>query len=173
MTRKILEELIVAHQTELFRYLRFLGADYTIAEDLAQETFLNAYQAANTPDLNNLAARRAWLRRIAHNRFIDYCRRRTRSPVHFSSEHAEAAENFWEAEFYRHDEGFGCLEALEVCLTKLSEKQRALIDSFYAARSSRDEIAGRLGISSDGVKMALRRTRQALADCIQQQLSQA
>lgn len=173
MTRKVLEELVEAHQAELFRYLRFIGADYSMAEDLVQETYLSAFRAANVPDLDNLPARRGWLRRIAHNRFIDQCRRHKRSPIRFSSEQADAAEIFWESGFYQHDQGFGCLEALEICLQKLSGKQRELIDGFYGARRSRDEIAGALGITSDGVKMALRRLRRALAECIQKQLSEA
>ena len=173
MTKETLEELIEAHQAELFRYLRFIGADHAVAEDLLQETFLRAFKTAVTPDFQNHGARRAWLRRIAHNLFIDNCRRHQRSPVSFSSEQAETAEAFWNSEFYQHDEGFGCMEALEHCLQKLTGRQREMVDAFYAARRSRDEIAASHGISSDGVKMALRRIRHALGECIQQQLSQA
>lgn len=171
MTREALEELVEAHQAELFRYLRFIGADYSVAEDMVQEAFLKAFQAKASPGLDDVNARRAWLRRIAHNGFIDHCRRSSRSPVNFSSEQAEVAEAFWKSDFIQHDEGFGCMEALESCLGKLSEKQRSLIDAFYAARHSREKIAESMGISSDGVKMALRRTRDALGKCIQQQLS--
>lgn len=173
MTTKILEELIEAHQAELFRYLRFIGADYSVAEDLLQETFLRAFKSKAAPGLHGQNSRRAWLRRIAHNLFIDHCRRSNRSPVNFSSEEAETAENFWQSEFYQHDEGFGCMEALQQCLTKLSTSQRELIDAFYASRRSRDDIASSMGISSSGVKAALRRIRQALSECIQRKLSEA
>ena len=173
MTREALEELIEAHQAELFRYLRFVGADYSVAEDLVQETYLSAFQSKTTPPLHDLGARRAWLRRIAYNRFIDHCRRRKRSPVSFSSAEAEAAETFWKNDFLQYDEGFSCMEALEICLKGLSQQHRELIDAFYAARRSRDEIASSLGITPDGVKVALRRIRQALAKCIQQRLFEA
>jgi RNA polymerase sigma-70 factor (ECF subfamily) len=173
MTTEQLEELIQTHQAELFRYLRFIGADYALAEDLVQEAFLRAFRAKAMPSLEDLQRRRAWLRRIAHNLFIDHCRRNSRSPVSFNSEQAEVAEAYWNREFYEHDEGFGCMEALEQCLQTLTTKQRDLVDNFYVARRSRDEIAVSLGISSDGVKMALRRTRQALGACIQQRLSKA
>lgn len=173
MTKESLEEMIEAHQAEIFRYLRFIGADYPLAEDLVQETFLSAFQAKSHPPIDEFDQRRAWLRRIARNRFIDHCRRRQRSPVDFSSGKAEAAEAFWQEQFFRFDDGFGCVEALEICLDTLSSKQRSLVDAFYAARRSREEIAKSLGITSDGVKMALRRIRQALADCIQKRLSQA
>ncbi len=171
MTREALEELVEAHQAELFRYLRFIGADYSVAEDMVQETFLKAFRAAVTASLDDVSARRAWLRRIAHNGFIDHCRRNSRSPVSFNSDQAEVAEAFWKSDFMEHGEGFECMEALEVCLKKVGEKQRGLIEAFYAARQSREKIAESMGISSDGVKMALRRPRDALGKCIRQQLS--
>ena len=173
MTKETLAELVEAHQAELFRYLRFVGADHAVAEDLLQETFLRAFKAVTTTGLDDHRTRRAWLRRIAHNLFIDHCRRHQRSPVSFSSAQADTAEAFWNTEFYQHDEGFGCMEALEQCLQKLTDRQREMIDAFYAARKSREDIADSLGISSDGVKMALRRIRQALGECIQHQLSQS
>lgn len=173
MTTEALEELIEAHQAELFRYLRFIGADYSVAEDLLQETYLRAFHAKKVPGLRNHNSRRAWLRRIAHNLFIDHCRRRSRSPVSFSSKEAETAEAFWRSGFYHYDEGFGYLEALEQCMKGLTTSQSELIDAFYAARHSREDIARSLGISTSGVKAALRRIRAALGKCIQQRLSQA
>ena len=173
MTKEALTELVEAHQAELFRYLRFVGADYSVAEDLLQETFLRAFKGKSVPDLRDLRTRLAWLRRIAHNLFIDHCRRHSRSPVSFSSEQAETAEDFWQSGFYQHDEGFGCLEALEQCMQGLTNDQRELVDAFYAARRSRVDIAASLGISPSGVKAALRRVRCALGECIQHRLSQA
>ena len=173
MTTEELEELVEAHQAELFRYLRFIGADYATAEDLLQETFLRAFKSAATPGLHGHHSRRAWLRRIAHNLCIDHCRRRSRSPGSFNSEAAEIAENFWKNDFYQHDEGFGCMEALEQCMKNLTTSQRELVDAFYAARRSREDIAASLGISPSGVKAALRRIRAALGECIQHRLSQA
>jgi RNA polymerase sigma-70 factor (ECF subfamily) len=173
MTKEILAELVEAHQAELFRYLRFIGADYSVAEDLLQEAFLRAFRSKAAPGLHDHSARRAWLRRIAHNLFIDHCRKQGRSPVRFDSDAAETAEAFWTKGFYQHDEGFGCMEALEQCLKGLTVSQRALIDEFYAARRSREEIADSLGITPSGVKAALRRIRESLGECIQSRLSQA
>lgn len=172
MTQETLAELVEAHQAELFRYLRFIGADYATAEDLLQDTFLRAFRAKATPGLDQERARRAWLRRIAHNLFIDHCRRHQRSPVTFSSKQAEVAEDFWKQEFYQHDEGFGCYEALEQCLKRLNTNQRNLVEAFYNARQSREEIAESLGITPSGVKAALRRVRASLGECIQLRVSQ-
>jgi RNA polymerase sigma-70 factor (ECF subfamily) len=173
MTKENLAQLIEAHQAEVFRYLKYLGADHAVAEDLVQDAFLRAFKAAVTPDLENPNLRRAWLRRIAHNLFMDHCRRKTASPVSFDSATADHAEAFWQNEFLPHDEGFGCLEALEQCLRDLPGRSREMIDSFYARRCSRDDIAQEFGITTDGVKMALRRIRQVLGECIQQRLAQS
>lgn len=48
-----------------------ITGDYFTAEDLAQETFLSAYQKYETFDGNN---EKAWLCRIATNKSIDYIR---------------------------------------------------------------------------------------------------
>ncbi|MEM1086063.1 MAG: sigma-70 family RNA polymerase sigma factor [Verrucomicrobiota bacterium] len=172
MTNEQLTELIDAHQTELFRYLKYLGAAHAVAEDLLQEVFIRAFKASATPDLSIVPVRRSWLRRITHNLFIDHCRANSRSPVHFNSEVAESAEHFWKNEFLPHDEGFSYLEALEGCLARLPSRQRAMVDSFYARRNSRQDMATEFEISPDSVKMALRRIRHALGDCITQRLVQ-
>lgn len=173
MTPQHLAEILDAHQTEIFRYLKYLGADHAVAEDLLQDTFLRAFEAKSVPDLDNAPVRRSWLRRIAHNLFMDFCRRKARSPITFDSPSADSAENFWQNEFLPHDEGLGCMEALEECLGGLPDRSRQMIDAFYRRRASRDELAQVFGISPDGVKMALRRIRQVLGDCIQQRLSQS
>lgn len=170
MTTDQLTELVKAHQTELFRYLKYLGASHTGAEDLLQEIYIRAFKAAVTPDLDNPVVRLSWLRRIGHNLFIDQCRRNTRSPISFNSETAEHAENFWKNEFIPHDQGFACMEALEHCLRGLPDRQRAMVDSFYLARNSRDQLASEFGISPDSIKMALRRIRHALGSCIQRRI---
>lgn len=173
MTHQHLAEILDAHQTEIFRYLKYLGADHAVAEDLVQDTFLRAYGAESAPDLDNPQVRRSWLRRIAHNLFMDHCRRKARSPVAFDSAAADTAEAFWQNEFLPHDEGLGCMEALEDCLGELPDRSRHMIDAFYKQRSSREDLAQTFGISPDGVKIAMRRIRQVLGDCIQQRLSQS
>lgn len=173
MTKEHLAELIDAHQAELFRYLKYLGADHAVAEDLLQDVFLRAFKAASVPDMGHLNLRRAWLRRIAQNLFLDHCRRKSVSPVAFDSDTAEQAEAFWQSEFLPQDDGYGYVEALELCLETLPERSRAMVDSFYTRRCSRDEMAQDFAISPDGVKMALRRIRELLGDCIQQRLSQS
>jgi len=172
MTQDELAELIDAHQAETFRYLKYLGANHAIAEDLLQETFIRAFKAKNAPDIQILVARRTWLRRIAQNLFFDHCRRNQKSPVSFSTLEVESAEAFWESEFLTHNDGFDCIEALESCLKTLPERQQMIVQGFYSERRSRIDLAELFGISPDGIKMSLRRIRTSLGNCIQQRITE-
>jgi len=71
MTPTDLEILIRAHQAQVMRYLRYLGATTEEqVEELTQQTFVAAFDARNVPPLDDDARRAAWLRGIAANRFL-------------------------------------------------------------------------------------------------------
>ena len=68
------EEIVSAHEVEIYRYLRRLAPSAEDAADLHQETFLRAFRAyARLADDANV---RAWLYRIAGNLARDAHRRR-------------------------------------------------------------------------------------------------
>ncbi len=60
MDREKLEAIVRAHQAEIYRYLRYLGADNASAEDLVQDTFLTALKKG-IPNADNIRTRSAWL----------------------------------------------------------------------------------------------------------------
>jgi len=64
--------LVDRHQTEILRYLRRLTGDPTLAEDLFQDTFLKAFGRFSR--LAPASNHRAWLYRIATNRFLNHRR---------------------------------------------------------------------------------------------------
>lgn len=171
MDPESLEEMVRAHQAELYRYARYLGAEAAVAEDLVQDTFLTAIRVAMPPETADLRVRAAWLRGVARNLFLRYCRRRRISPVVTDAQVMEQAETVWKEEFLRGGDGFETLEALRQCLTHLPESQRAAVDMQYAQRRSRAEIAQALGMSEDGIKSLMRRIRAALAECIRRRLA--
>ncbi len=173
MNRDDLEMLVRAHQAELFRYLRYLGSDRATAEDLVQETFLAAFAAADRPDLSNEKLRSAWLRGIARNVFLNFCRRRKVSPVVVNSDTLEEAEATWSEKFLRGGDGFDFVEALRRCLDILPDRSREVIDMRYSEKRSRAELAELLEMTEDGIKSLLRRTRMILAECISARLRSA
>ncbi len=66
--------LLDTYQTEIPRYLRRLTGDAATADDLFQDTFLRAFKAFSRLRAN--PNHRAWLYRIATNRFLNHRRRR-------------------------------------------------------------------------------------------------
>jgi RNA polymerase sigma-70 factor (ECF subfamily) len=167
MTDSEFEDLMTLHQAEIYRYLRYLGAGESSAEDLAQETFIRAYRSLEKLESDDDRGRAAWLRGIARNVFLMDCRNKKRNPVRFDSRQLDEAESFWKENFLRGGDGFDLIEALRECLKKLPVKQREVIDRHYSAGESRKEIACFLGITEDGVKILLRRIRAALGKCVE------
>jgi len=170
MTPETLEMLLRAHQAEVYRYLRYLGAERATAEDLAQETFLAAFQSRKTPDFVDIRGRCAWLRGIARNLFLQDCRRAARTVVTDDATALEEAETFWVNRFLCSGDGFDYVEALRKCLARLSARNRDVLRQRYAENRSRADMAAAAQMTEDGVKSLLRRIRAELAECIKRRL---
>ena len=172
MSSEELESWILAHQAEVYRYVRYLGADsQSIAEDLVQDTFLVAFKSSSPPAVNDERVRAAWLRGIARNLFYNFCRRNKKNPVKVNSEQLEQAEVVWTQDFLSGSDGFEAIEALRGCVSKLEDRQRGIIDNFYTQDKSRAELARLYKMSEDGMKSLMRRIRRDLADCIRRRLA--
>lgn len=66
-------ELIGRHHQGVYGYLRRLGADATLAEDLTQETYAKAWRGIRS--LRKPVSLRSWLLTIARNEFFQWMRR--------------------------------------------------------------------------------------------------
>lgn len=73
-----LSEMIDIYGKLVFSICYKITEDYFTAEDLAQETFLTAFQKYDTFDGNN---EKAWICRIATNKSIDYVRSAVRKGI--------------------------------------------------------------------------------------------
>ena len=69
------EELVRRRQGAIRRLMRQLSGDWAIADDLAQEAFLRAWQKLRT--LRSPGTFGGWLRRIAVNVFLQHVRRKS------------------------------------------------------------------------------------------------
>ena len=171
MDQNSLTELICAHQAEVYRYLRYLGAAEDVAEDLAQETFLAAFRSADPPLGKPSRVMAAWLRGVGRNLFLTHCRRQRRNPVKISSRFVQEAEDHWSSVFLRHDDGFDYVEALRGCVARLNGRKRHAIELRYAQGKSRAEMAVSLEMTENSVRSLLQRVRSALADCVERRLA--
>jgi RNA polymerase sigma-70 factor, ECF subfamily len=159
-----LAALVREHQADVWRYLRYLGAESHDADDLTQETFL----ALARSEFVEQGPRQTtvYLRTVARNQLLMLRRRQGRE---VGTVDLETAEAVWS----RHTEPHGTagfLGALGECLEQLEGRVRQAIDGFYRDRLSREELAKKLDMKPDGVKTLLRRTRELLRNCIEKRL---
>ena len=169
--RVTLERLIRSHQAAIYRYVRYLGAERALAEDLVQETFLatlrpNPHQPVDTDD----PAWPGWLRGIARNKYLAECRRRANQALPVDDQTLELAEAVWAATVRDESDWDDRLTALRQCLKRLPARQQEVLDHRYVHRTARDEMARLLGMTEDGIKSLLRRIRAILAQCIEERL---
>jgi RNA polymerase sigma-70 factor (ECF subfamily) len=161
-----LATLVRRHQAGVWRYVRFLGADATEADDLTQETFLALARA----DFSERDERQTagYLRVIARNQLLALRRKQNRD---LRTVELEAADSVWAAAAGPDGSLALYLDALRDCVAGLEGRAQQAIDLHYAERAGREAIAAKLDMQPDGVKTLLRRTRQVLRECVERKLN--
>ena len=111
---------------------------------------------------------RRWAFGIARFEALSVARDRARDRLTFSEnlllrladETAQATDR-WEAE----------REALQKCLQKLSDSQRALVSAAYERGARIDDLAGRMGRTAMALYKTLHRIRISLVECARRELA--
>jgi RNA polymerase sigma-70 factor, ECF subfamily len=145
-----------------------------LADDVAQDTFLRAYNALDTFRNDGGKGFRSWLLRIAANRSLDLLRARSRRPADSLEAALENEDSAWEPEDVRETpaaftERDAMGEKLEDALGKLSEDQRLVVILYDIHGHSYEEIAEISGVAVGTVKSRLHRGRARLRDVLIQQ----
>lgn len=141
--------IVRKHQTMVFSLAkRFLGNDF-LAEELAQDVFLQLYQHRHA--IKSSEHLTFWLRRTTSHRCIDLARRR-RFFTEIDIEQAGeiAANESWQDPFIS--------ELLQKLLLTLTEKQRLVVMLRYQEELAPGEIAEILEMPLATVKSHLRRS---------------
>ncbi len=160
-----LASLVHRHQAGVWRYVRFLGADPSEADDVTQETFLALARAEFVERDERQTA--GYLRVVARNQLLALRRKQNREP---GTVELEAADSVWAAAAGPDGSLARYLDALGDCLKLLEGRAREAIDLHYRESVSREAIAAQLEMQPDGVKTLLRRTRQSLRECVERKL---
>ena len=63
---------IIPFYADIYRYFLHLGAESTLAEDMAQDVMVTAWK--NRKKLLEINYQKAWLLRVAHNQYISFRR---------------------------------------------------------------------------------------------------
>lgn len=158
------------HRGAVYRFARRLTGDDAAAEDVLQDTFLDALKGLHT--LSSEAAARPWLLSIARNRAHRGARRRAGEPSAY--EPIESLETLgldagWgdaspETEVARAEDG----AALERALATLADGDQEILMLRDVDGLSGEETATVLGLSLAGMKSRLHRARLRLMAALHQ-----
>lgn len=166
------------HLPALWRFVSAICADRVTAEDVLQDTLLDALRGAPgfvaRGGATDPRAARAWLYTIARHRAGRLHRRRVGEPAHFEDEESiealGAAAGFGEEPasperaFSAHEERV----ALEAALARLADADREVLVLRDVEGLSGEEAAEVLGIPLAAVKTRLHRARLRLAAAVRQ-----
>lgn len=148
--------LVERHQQALRAFLRRACGDWALADDLAQETFLTAWDRIGR--LRRDASVRAWLCGIGHHKHLSAIRARGRD---------RAREAAYEAD---RPGSAGAMSderlTLEAAMADLPPDQRACVALCLAADFSHQEAAEALGLPLGTVKSHVARGRLRLLDVL-------
>jgi RNA polymerase sigma-70 factor (ECF subfamily) len=148
-------ETVVTLRPKLHRYCARMIGSTLDGEDVVQEALFDAYRRLDGYDDSRPIG--PWLFRIAHNRCIDFLRRRT---VRVQSEDAAAEPLITQPV---HPSGAALGRAVEHLVQHLPPKERACVLLKDVFDYSIEEIADLVASTPGGVKAALHRARAKLA----------
>jgi RNA polymerase sigma-70 factor (ECF subfamily) len=152
----------------VWAYLRVLGADAALADDLWQEAAVVVLR--KQPGFATDLAARAYLRETARNLWLTHVRKEARRAQVVSTENPERAAAETDGAFDGiEDRGGweGYLAALRECMAGLDDDGREMLRLCYAEKFGGAEIGRRVGMSEAAAHQALSRIRKRLKVCIE------
>ncbi len=150
-----LERWIAAFRGPLIGYLASRGASWGQAEELAMDTFAEAWLGRNRRRVSaaDLDAIGGWLRGIANNLLLAFRRRHLRASAEFEAEPATLQVEPDE----RHD-------ALRAAFAKLPPEMQEILRMHYLESTSAAEVAALLGVTRKAVEGRLYQARRTLRE---------
>lgn len=134
--------------------------NYFDAEDLAQETFLAAYQHWNSFDGGNL---KAWLTRIAVNKCKDYLKSSARKVNYLEDEGLESLESGEKTPQQALQDRESQERVHRLC-TRLDEPYRSVATAYFCRDQKLSEISARTGKNLKTMQTQLYRAKKKLRE---------
>ena len=147
--RRAFDQLVRKYQSPVRRFLLNLTlGDEALSDDLAQDTFLKAYE--HITQFKGIASFQTWLFRIAYNVFYDNKRKKVETP----QDELPITSSYTSSTSLNMD--------ISTALAQLKEDERACVTLQLIEGYSIDEIANILGLPANTVKSHLRRGKEKL-----------
>lgn len=154
--------LVDRYETKLLRFcMRTLG-DRQDAEDVVQDTFVQAWKSLNA--LASPEAFGTWLYRMASNRCTDVLRKRVSRPSDPFDPEDFGAHADDRASVEKRVEARSALERFAQVFSTLSSEQRATWVLCQMEGLSYAEVADTLGITEGSVRGRIHRARAAIVE---------
>ena len=154
-------EQLVRNQHRVFAYIVTLLANRDDAEDAFQSTCLILWKKWEEFDPGRDFF--GWACGVAHNEVRNMLRRKRRGRLQFSDDLlAQLAETRLKADKFLETRS----QFLSLCLEKLTEAQRRLVEDCYLGDRPIKAIAEEMGISQAALTMRLQRIRKILFECL-------
>ena len=162
------EEIVRLYQADVRILARRHFANPAEADDVAQEVFVQVYRGLSR--FRGDSSLRTWILGIASNQIRVHIRnesrRRQRSEAVVPPELLESVATTMDLDPFQTNDAAEELDTLRDCMTRLNERQRWFVDSFYFQKHSAEVIAGECSLTPGAVRMLLMRIRRQLAECI-------
>jgi RNA polymerase sigma-70 factor (ECF subfamily) len=153
-------ELYRAHLRDVYSYSYYRCGNHHDAEDLTEQTFLNAYRHFERAQReSNGRPLRPWLIRIAHNLAANYFRDRSRRPQTNLEDAGVLAEPHETADLV---EGRDELQHVLAGVSRLPDDRREALIMRFALGMDNKEIAGAMGKTEGATKVLLHRAIRQL-----------
>ena len=147
--------LVERYQSSIIKYVFYLVGDQDVAEDIAQEAFVTAYQKLQ--QYNHRYAFSTWLYRIARNLAYQYLRTNRAVPLRF--EHNLESDKPEPSDSIDKD-----IEAARIrsVIATLKPNHRTVVYLYYWEDKSYEEIADILDKPLNTIRTWLRRSKEEL-----------
>ena len=158
-----LAAVVREHGDDLFRFALHLTRDRELAQDLAQDTLLRAWERRE--QFAGASSLRTWLHRILHNLAIDRLRR-SRHEVVVEEVEARWRDDSWTVDPETVVQRAALREDLQDALLRVPELLRTPVVLHDVEEWTVPEIAELLGIGLAAAKQRLRRGRMSLVTAL-------
>src|SRR3954451_9913411 len=160
-------ELYRTHLRDVYSYSYYRCGNHHDAEDLTEQTFLNAYRHFERAQReSNGRPLRPWLIRIAHNLAANYFRDRSRRPQTNLEDAGVLAEPHETADLV---EGRDELQHVLAGVSRLPDDRREALIMRFALGMDNKEIASALGRSEGATKVLIHRAIRQLEGFLQEE----
>jgi RNA polymerase sigma-70 factor (ECF subfamily) len=147
-------ELVRRHQSQVRNFLRKLSRDYVLADDLAQDAFLHAWNKLHT--FRGKGTFIGWLLKVAYTTFLQSKRK--------SNRYGEVLDEIGQEAGARSVEDVHEVSDLDKFLAVLTEEERAVMILSYACGLSHREIGDAAELPIGTVKSIIFRGKEKIRE---------